>query len=304
MAAMTDILEEFRNVLDINTNDSKMKAKAIFWANTIYRNVVNLEEFSWRRKPVALLTVAPVTVAHVYLQEGSTIVLAYGDTDYSPYVVSNFLVVEGEKLPYQIVGTFTSVGGVTLTLAQNYLSATGEKSATLYFPRYELTDIKEDWITGVYLHDHEETLDRIYPSSHLAYLHYSLQNPTVPRFFYTQGVSSAGNALLCLSPCPDAAYQLTVETLLKPERLTEESTSTILPDDFESDVLTYGVGMLYSLAVKDKEGMELYQLAFSNVVKDLLKRQRKDPGLVKRLLGYTLRDAKLKDPDIPYEWNF
>jgi hypothetical protein len=303
---MAELLEEYKNVLDINTNDAKMKAKAIFWTNTIYHYVVNMAEFSWRKKPVSLLTTAPASGA-ASVTNGSNLMAFRTDDeqDLTTQAEGNFVVVEGESIPYQVdYCTINPIMVMGVYLTQDYLGPSAAATRlTMYFPRNKVPGAKEDWITGVYLHDTEQELTRIYPTSHLSYLHYSLRNPSVPGFFYTEGVTSAGDTLLCLAPCPDTEYQLTVNTLIKPERLDENSTSTILPDDFEHDILLYGVGMLYSLSVKDQEGMKLYQGMFQAIANDLVSRQKKNPGLVKRMLGYTIRASRTKDPDIPYEWN-
>jgi len=305
--AFSDYVTEIADELNLDTASQKTMRQIYSWANTIYRNVVNAEEYPWRNRDVPLVTRAAGTGTAVFTK-GQDGVATTAQVDLEDDTVKhNFLRLDDDGGIYEILSWGLWAGGqVLLSLKEEIVHPTASYDFTLYCPRYDIGDIREDWVVGVYDQSNEKALTRVYPRNSLAYLQQALINPAPPSHYFLEAAATtdAKGALLSLSPTPDAAYSLTVKTLLGATTLTEDSSEIIIPSDVAPDIFKYGIGWLYHVKQKDKEGTELYGGWFNGALRALIKRAGKEPGRERRIQGYALRDTGMRDPDVPGDWTW
>jgi hypothetical protein len=304
-----DLVTDITNELNLDTANPRSVAQLYSWANSIYRTVVGAEEYPWRKRDVPILTEAYGTGTGPFTKDadlhGPTTVQSGLTSDACAY---NFLVLDDFDTVYELQ-KFAWYGGQAqiIELAEPFLHPTNTYDFRVYKPRYQLGNIREDWVVGVYNNTDECLLERVYPNYSMAYIHQGIKNPSVPRFYFMEGANTAAGlekgSLLSLSPAPDGVYELTVKTLLGVETLTESSSTIIIPDIYAPDIFKYGIGLLYSVKQKDKEGVELYGGLYNKTLRDMIDKAGKEPGRSRRMIGYVLRDAGIKDPDVPKDWD-
>lgn len=292
--------------LNLDTANQRLMRQLYTWGNSVYRTVVNAEEYPWRKRDVPLLTAAYGTGTALFTKGADT----HGPTTVQSglgdgLVEYNFLVLDDYDTIYELENVSLMGGQVYIELRENFIHPTATYDFKIYKPRYLISGIREDWVLGVYDNTTERLLDRVYPNHSLTYIQQGVKNPSSPQFFFMEGVAEGDKkgSLLNLSPAPDGVYELTVKTLLGTEILTESSSTLIIPEQYAQDVMTYGVGLLYNVKQKDKEGVELYGGLFNKVLQTMMSAAGKEPGRSKRMLGYTIKDAGERDRDVPKDWD-
>ena len=302
------LVSDIARELNLSTANSRSMDQLYVWGNSVYRSVVNAEEYPWRKRDVPLITAAYGTGTGPFTSGSKT----HGPTTTQSGLDDgncsfNFLILDDYDIVYELEDTTYYGGNAYVELRSDFLQATDTYDFRIYKPRYLLSGIREDWVTGVYNETNECLLQRVYPNHSLSYIHQGIKNPTAPRFFFLDGADTDyGKGLasfLNLSPAPDGEYALTVKTLLGTETLTESSSTVIIPDQYVYDVFAYGIGLLYNVKQKDKEGVDLYGGLFNKVLRSMINAAGKEPGRSRRMLGHVLRDVGVRDPDVPKDWD-
>ena len=304
----SDIVTTIGNELDLNMSDTKTVTKVYYWCNAIYRNVVHSDQFPWRMRNIPIITKA--------IGEGTSVSLVYGNTAVSAIdqdgtinadSAYNFMLVDGYDVPLEIE-TSIAYGGpdytLLITLHEPCPLASGSYDITVPHCRYSLDNMREDWIIGVYNHTLDKELRRIYPNDHLGYLQRGMKQPAVPEYYYLESGDDDKSSLLCLSPSPDDAYELTVRAMLGTTIITADTSNTIIPTEFEEDLFVSGVAFLYSMAHKDDAGKTNYGGLYNAVLGRLNSSAKKQPGRKKVMLGYLAKDAGVVDRDVPDDWTY
>lgn len=302
------LVPDIARELNLSTSNPRLMSQLYVWANSVYRSVVYAEEYPWRKRDVPLITAAAGTGTAPFTKgadtHGPTTAQSGLDDDLCSY---NFLVLDDYDTMYELENVAYSGGKATMELQEAFIHPTATYDFTIYKPRYRLAGVREDWVTGVYNETDETLLQRVYPNHSLSYIRQGIKNPSTPQFFFLDGMDVDYQrdraSLLSISPAPDRAYELTVKTLLGVSELTEGSSEIIIPDLYVADVFMYGVGFLYNVKQKDQEGAKLYGGMFNKLLQTMIGAAGKEPGRTRRLLGYTVRDAGVRDPDVPKDWD-
>ena len=305
--AFSDYVSEIADELNLDTASAKTVRQIYSWANTVYRNVVNAEEYPWRNRDVPLVTQGIGTGTASLVKGQTTFVTTTQSGTDNIGIRNNFLRLDDDGAVYEINEMGLWGGGQTMiSLKSAVVHPSATYAFTLYCPRYPIGDIREDWVVGVYDQTSENLLTRVYPRNSLSYLQQALINPSAPSFYFMEAAEDgdARGSLLSLSPTPNAAYSLTVKTLLGATILTEDSSEIIIPSNSAPDIFKYGIGLLYHIKQKDKEGADLYGGWFNAALRDMITRAGKEPGMVNRITGYAIRDSHMRDRDVPKDWTW
>ena len=298
-ATVSEILDAVALELDINLTTPKMQDALLWWLNVVYPTVLDSEEFSWRKRDVPLILYPPGT-CRALLENGNSTFTALNRVGLGTWSQRGHLVVPGHDGVYPM-SRYSS--GLSLTLESPFLGSTGSYTATIYHSRYEITDLQEDWITGVYLQGKDVPLSRVYPRDSNSVFQYYKKNTGAPQAFYTEGRTATGDTVLGVIPAPDTSYACTVRALLGSTPLLAETASTIIPPPYDKLVLVYGVCLLYCTSHKDVEGIAEYKDKFGYFIGKLGEKTRKEPGRAGRLIGHLQRTVGW-DPEIPLDWKF
>lgn len=307
--AFSDYVSEIADELNLDTASAKTVRQIYSWANTVYRNVVNAEEYPWRNREVPLVTHAVGTGTAVFTKGASAVgtTAQSGLDGAAALMLHNFLRLDDDGGVYEIAAWGLLGGGqVAIALKDSIVHPTASYDFTVYFPRYSVGDVREDWVVGVYDQTQEKALTRVYPRNSIAYLQQAMINPSSPSFYFMEAAEDTDErgSLLSLSPSPNGAYSLTVKTLLGATTLTEDSSEIIIPSNSAPDIFKYGIGLLYHIKQKDKEGADLYGGWFNAALRDMITRAGKEPGMVNRITGYAIRDSHMRDRDVPKDWTW
>jgi len=308
--SVADIVSDIVDELDLDSNDTKTMRRVYRWLNSVYRNVVTAEQFPWRQRSTPILTKPVGTgtdIAFVYGSTSAANLVGGQDRSIDLHSKFNYCLVDGYDVPLELTNAVAYSGPsfrLILQLRNPFPFDSGTYDITVPHTRYVLDDIREDWITAIFNHTLDTPLTRIYPVDNFAYLQRAIKNAEAPMYYYLETVDENKSAVLCLAPAPDMEYELTVQTLLGAEELTSSTTTTILPPEYESDLLINGVAFLYSISRKDKSGVEYYSGLYNKVLDGLFTSAHKQPGRKRVMLGYLKRDVELSDPDIPKDWSY